>query len=99
MRVELQTVLALASSLPPDRLPEFIGELEVCRITAISRLAPAKDEDETIDAREAARRLGISRPTLYRNHKKRPYSFMRPEGGKLVADAAELRKYQQAKRR
>jgi hypothetical protein len=99
MRVELQSALQLAATLPPDRLPEFLGELEVCRIMALARIRPGTDEDRTIDAQTAADELGIARSTFYRNHKRKPYPFVSPEGGKLTASLAGLRKYQQAKRR
>jgi len=91
--------MQLAVTLPPDRLPEFLGEIETIRIVALARIQPAKDEDRTIDAQTAADELGIARSTFYRNHKRKPYPFVSPEGGKLTASLAGLRKYQQAKRR
>jgi hypothetical protein len=99
VRSELQSILELARSLPPARLPEFLGELETIRITALARIQPAKDEDRTIDAQTAADALGIARSTFYKNHKARPYPFVSPEGGKLTASLAGLRRYQQAKRK
>ncbi len=89
----------LAATLPPDRLPELLGELETIRITALARIQPAKDEDRTIDAQAAADELGIARSTFYRNHKRKAYPFVSPEGGKLTASLAGLRRYQQAKRK
>jgi hypothetical protein len=99
VRQELQSVMQLAATLPPDRLPEFLGELEAVRVTALARIQPAKDEDETISAQIAADRLGIARSTFYRNQKRKPYSFVWREHGKVVASASGLAKYQAAKRR
>jgi hypothetical protein len=99
MRVELQSALQLAATLPPDRLPEFIGELESVKVVALARIAPAADQDETIDAQTIADRLGIARSTFYRNNKARPYPFVSTEGSKITGSAAGLRRYQQQKRR
>jgi hypothetical protein len=99
MRSELQPVLELARSLPADRLPEFIGELESIKVVALARIQPAVDPDEEIDAQTIADRLGIARSTFYRNNKARPYPFVSTEGSKITGSAAGLRRYQQQKRR
>jgi predicted DNA-binding transcriptional regulator AlpA len=99
MRVELQSAMQLAATLPAERLPEFIGELESVKVVALARIAPAKDEDRTIDAQTAADELGIARSTFYRNHKRKPYPFVSPEGGKLTASLEGLKRYQENKRK
>jgi predicted DNA-binding transcriptional regulator AlpA len=85
MIAELEAVLNRALTLAADELPRFLGELETIRATAWSRLmaAPAAKQasDELIDIKEAARRLGVSRSFLYRNHSQ--YAFSRREGRSL----------------
>jgi hypothetical protein len=95
MRNELQTVLMAARELPVDELPRLMGELEEIRCTAMSRLAaPASalaPADELLDASAAARRLGISKDYLYRNH--RALSFTRRVGRRLLFSASGIEKY------
>ena len=86
MREKLKSALEDARSLPTDDLPEFLGEIETIRVTALSRLntpisAPALP-DERIDITEAAKRLGVSTHYLYKHHKR--FSFCKPEGRKLL---------------
>jgi hypothetical protein len=98
MRLELQPVLELAETLPAERLPEFLGELEAIRVTALARIQPATNEDTTISAQTAADKLGIARSSFYRNNKARPYPFVSREGGKITASLAGLKRYQAAKK-
>jgi excisionase family DNA binding protein len=95
MRPDLQPVLAAARALPPEELPELLGELEQVRCTAMARLsAPAPvrvTPDELVDVEEAARRLGVSTEYLYRHHKKFP--FTRREGRKLLFSSAGIAEY------
>jgi excisionase family DNA binding protein len=70
MREELKSVLAQAENLPPTELPRLLGELEEVRAIAFARLlAPPvplmRSDEELLDIAEAARRLGLSRTTLY----------------------------------
>lgn len=70
MRPELQSVLHQAQSLDPTELPRLIGELEEIRTVAFARLlAPpvpvAQPDEELLDIAEVARRLNLSRTTLY----------------------------------
>jgi len=91
--------MQLAQSLPPDQLAGFLGEIESIRVTALARIQPATDIDETIDAKEAARQLGISRATFYRTNKRKRYPFCSTEGSKITASLAALKRYQEQKRK
>jgi len=85
MRTDLQTVLASVKEISPDDLPEFLGELEEIRVTALARLtapAPPSLRDELIDVPSAAQRLGVSEDYLYRNHARFP--FTRRMGKRLL---------------
>jgi hypothetical protein len=100
MRSELQPALELARSLPADELPFLIGDLEAVKSIAVARITtPVAQTDETLNAKEAAKRLGISRGSFYRNHKREPYSFAWKEHGKLVASSTGLAKHQATMRR
>lgn len=70
MRSELQPALLQAQMLTPAELPRFLGELEEIRAVAFARLlAPPTpvvlSDEELLDVPEAARRLNLSRTTLY----------------------------------
>lgn len=70
MRPELQSALVQAQSLAPAELPRLLGELEEIRAVAFARLmappAPVTAlSEELLDIAEAARRLNLSRTTLY----------------------------------
>jgi excisionase family DNA binding protein len=70
MRRELESALSHAHSLAAAELPRFLGELEEIRAIAFARLIapnvpPAQPDEELLDISEAARRLNLSRTTLY----------------------------------
>jgi predicted DNA-binding transcriptional regulator AlpA len=74
--------------------PELLGDLEEIRATAIARLSsPAvpPPEDELLDVEEAARRLGMSKDYLYRNHAALP--FVRRMGKRLLFSSRGIEKY------
>jgi len=90
--VELQTVFDLIEKLSLDELPHLAGDLEVLRVAILRRLTapPAQSPpDHLLGVAEAARRLGLSRDFLYRNHKK--YSFARRIGRRLLFSAEGIR--------
>jgi excisionase family DNA binding protein len=95
MRQDLHSVLAAARLLPPEELPELLGELEQIRCTAMARLtAPSTVSpipDESLDVQEAARRLGVSTEYLYRHHNE--FKFTRREGRKLLFSSAGIAEY------
>jgi predicted DNA-binding transcriptional regulator AlpA len=95
MRDELQLVLMAAKELPPGDLPRLLGELEEIRATAMARLmAPApqpQQHDELLDTAQAAKRLGISKDFLYRNH--REFTFTRRVGRRLLFSGLGIDKY------
>ena len=69
------------ANLPADQLPNFIGELAKVNALALSRLStpaqvPARKADELLSTEEAARRLGISKTTLY--HRDFPFTVRDP---------------------
>ena len=92
---ELQILLALVKELPLQDLPRLLGDLEEIRVTALARLtvpvSAPQQSDELLDTAEAARRLGISRDFLYRNH--RQFSFTRRVGRRLLFSALGIDKY------
>jgi transcriptional regulator of acetoin/glycerol metabolism len=90
LRKELQSALDLARAMPPEELPEFLGQLETIRIVGLARIsAPAVAiEDKQISITEAAPRLGVSRSFLYRHWKK--YKFARQEGTRVLFSSAGL---------
>ena len=95
MRDELQLVLKAARELPSSDLPRLLGELEEIRATAMARLmTPApqpQQHDELLDTAEAAKRLGISKDFLYRNH--REFTFTRRVGRRLLFSSLGIDKY------
>jgi hypothetical protein len=98
MRQELQPALELARALAPDDLAEFLGELEIVRVTALARIAAAPElpPDRNIDASEASERLHVSKSYLYRNAEHFP--FTRKEGRKVLFSANALELYLRKKR-
>jgi predicted DNA-binding transcriptional regulator AlpA len=95
MREELQGALLAARDLPVKDLPEFIGALEEVRVTAMLRLSaptPASTQnDQLLNAAEAAQRLGMSKDWLYHNHSVFP--FTRRVGRRLLFSALGIDKY------
>src|SRR5579864_3249577 len=70
MRPELESALSQARSLATTELPRFLGELEEIRAIAFARLIGpppviTQPDEELLDIAEAARRLNLSRTTLY----------------------------------
>jgi len=84
-----------ARELPPEQLPDFIGELESIKATAWARLtapSPAiQEHDELLGVEAAAQRLGVSKDYLYRHHAQ--YSFTRRQGRKLLFSALGIDKH------
>ncbi len=80
MRNELQCVLDAVREMPPDQLPELLGELEVVRATAMMKLSapapahPPQQADALLDVTEAAQRLGMSEKYLYRHASRLPFT-------------------------
>lgn len=98
MKAELENAMIAARSLPPDELPQLLGELETVRAIAWSRLAPPGPanqrqhrRDELRDVDEASTRLGMSAGYLYRNHRK--FSFSRKVGRALRFSSEGIDRY------
>jgi len=95
MTKELEIALSQARTLPAEELPEFLGELEQVRVTAMARLsapAPAQTQtDELLDVKEASRCLGVSKDYLYHHHRKFPFS--RRVGRKLLFSSLGIGQY------
>jgi hypothetical protein len=92
MRDELQRALDLARTLPVESLADFLGQLEVVRVTALSRLnAPALQptEDTLLSVAEASKRLHVSKSYLYTHN----FPFTRRVGRKLLFSNAGLSEY------
>jgi predicted DNA-binding transcriptional regulator AlpA len=84
VRQELQVALGLARNLPTDSLAEFLGQIEIIRITAFARLTSPTLEtnDHLLNVEEASKRLNVSEDWLYRHHEQLP--FTRRQGRKLL---------------
>jgi hypothetical protein len=94
MRTELKSAFDLARNLAPEELPELLGELEQVRAVALARLLTRTDEarpDELLDVTEAAARLHVSKPYLYKNSSR--FKFSRRIGRKLLFSSAGLDSY------
>jgi excisionase family DNA binding protein len=94
MRPELQPALDAARTLAPEELPHLIGELEELKATCLARLAAPPMEarpDRSLNLKEAADRLGVSRQYLYRHWRK--FKFARQEGRKVLFSANALDAY------
>lgn len=89
----LSPALEDARTLPVDKLPRLLGDLEVVRVTALARLsshAPATaPKDELLTCRQAAERLQCSCAYLY----KTPLPFKRKLGRKLLFSANGIEEY------
>lgn len=101
MRNELQSVLAAVRSMSLEQLPDFLGDLEVIRATAMLRLTmPAppctNDHDELLPVEVAAGRMGVSTDYLYRHSARFP--FTRREGRKLLFSSQGIDAYIRQKR-
>jgi predicted DNA-binding transcriptional regulator AlpA len=94
MRIELESALAAAQTLPRTDLPELLGALEQVRSTAWMRLnesiAPVP-EDRMLNARETAQRLGISVRYLYSIAHTMP--FARHMGKRIVFSSNGIEEY------
>lgn len=95
MRDELKPALRLAQQLSADELPEFLGDIETVRVTAMSRIsapsATPQQPDRLLSADEAAARLGISKDYLYRHHAE--YPFARRIGRRVLFSSVGLESY------
>jgi hypothetical protein len=94
MRTDLQSVLDQVRTMDAAELPFLLGDLEVIRAIALSRLmAPAVEvrPDELLDVAETSRRMGVGKDYLYRNSRRWP--FTRRIGRKLLFSSAGLDQY------
>ncbi len=90
----LKALLEAARELPTEDLPDFLGEVERIRVTALARLtvpAPAESRDELLDAGPASGRLGVSKDYLYRHHRELP--FTRRMGRRLLFSSTGIDQY------
>jgi hypothetical protein len=96
MRAELQAVLKSARNLPPEELPELIGELAQVTAAVKARLysqpAPA-EADDLLDVDAAARMLGQSPSWLYHHHHELPFSRRLPGSRNLLFSRLGIEKY------
>lgn len=77
MRHEIEQVLKLSRTIPPDELILFLSQLEVVRLEAFMRLcAPASQDppDRLLKVDEAATRLSMTKDYLYRHHAELPFT-------------------------
>jgi hypothetical protein len=91
----LKPILILAENLPPEELPDFLGSLEVVRVTAFARIAApgtVQKDDRLIDVEELADRLHIHPDYIYR-HQSKYKSFAHPQGSKLLWSSNGLDEY------
>lgn len=100
MRSELEAALRLARTLTPEALPEFLGELERVRVTALVRIASPTIEnkpDVLLTVEQTAARMNVSENYLYRNSCRLP--FARRIGRKLLFSSSGLDLYLKQKAR
>jgi hypothetical protein len=94
MRKELEKLRSEIESTERSELAQLIGELSEVSALALARLAapvaPAPP-DETLNVRQAAKRMGISPSYLYKNHRR--FKFARHEGGRVVFSSPGLARY------
>lgn len=80
----LNPALEDARTLPSDKLPKLMADLEEVRCTALARLSapaqPARQSDELLTITEACALLHCSRDTLYRGN----FPFVRRLGRKKL---------------
>jgi len=94
----LERLRNIARELAPEKLPQFIGELEAVKATAWARLAapPPQEHDELLDVATAAKRLGVGHDFLYRHSGE--YPFTRRQGRKLLFSALGIDKHIRSQR-
>lgn len=92
--LDLRELSSAIAGAPLSELPHMLGqlrELEILaqmRLHAESRTTTPHASDEIVDAKEASRRLGISRISLYRRASKlpdQPFRHYRLAAGPLMA--------------
>lgn len=77
---DLLTDISQASTVPPEAVPEMLGELERLKATLWARLTALQgngrqpDKDRLLVVEEAAVKLGVSRDYLYRYSGKLPFT-------------------------
>jgi excisionase family DNA binding protein len=80
----LEPALEDARTLPADKLPRLLGDLEEVRCTALARLSaptPAQQPpDVLLSVNQAAEKLNCSKDTLY----KRDFPFVKRLGRKRL---------------
>lgn len=96
MRPKLQQALDLARTLELEQLPEFLGELEQIRVTAMIRMgnghqAAPPAEDELLEVAEAAARMSVSIGYLYQHADQFP--FVRRIGRKVLFSSTGITAY------
>jgi len=89
-----------------DQIPDFLGRLETVKARAWMGGGAQRDQrsspsalpaaDRNIDAKEAARRLGMSRSYVYRHADEFP--FTRRIGGRVLFWAAGLEEWNRERR-
>jgi len=88
--------MKIAQQLPPEQLPKLLGEIEEIRCTAMARLGTSLIQqplgpDQLLSVEEAARRMGVSRDYLYRQHGTLP--FTRRIGRRVLFSSAGIDRY------
>jgi hypothetical protein len=94
VRREIECVLKLCKEVPPDQLPQFIGELAEVSAVCFARLAtpaPETKSDALLDVKQAAARMRVSPSLLYKRAGKFP--FTKRIGRKLLFSSAGLDAY------
>ena len=94
----LPDLARIVAEADAQELPNLIGQLAAAQAQAFARLAQpvvgngtASEGDASIDAAEAARRLGISRCALYRLARSLPFTVR--VGRRLTFSSAGLTKW------
>jgi len=96
MRRSLESALSEAKALPPEQLPEFLGELHTVEVIALARIAAPTFEprpDRLLNVAEVADRLHLSRDYVYRHARKFPFICKDKTGRALRFSSAGLDSY------
>ena len=108
---DLAALLAAPKQIPPEAIPQVVGELERLKTSLVGRLVAEKsrnnsesdksedtEEDRLLTVKEAAKRLGVCPDYLYRN-KNLPFRVRLPNSRKALFSSQGIDRYLKSQRR
>jgi predicted DNA-binding transcriptional regulator AlpA len=95
LRSQVESVLALARTLDVSEVEEFLGDLERCRVAALSILMQPqpKPKDEWLTVAEASKKIHKSADWIYRTAKAEDWPFAHRMGNRLLLSAKGIDAY------